>query len=99
MGGMEITLRDVYESVTAIAAQLSKFAGHLENVDARLDSAQAQRNDHETRLRVMEAKPAVPDSLEARVSALEKLAWKLVGGFAAVNALAVLVEWLLWAKP
>ena len=47
----------------------------------------------------MEAKPAVPDALEARVSALEKLAWKLVGGFAAVNALAVLVEWLLWAKP
>jgi hypothetical protein len=96
---MEITLRDVYERVTELVTQFAKFGGHLENVNARLEAGQAKMADHETRLRVVESKPPVPDSLEARVSALEKLAWKLVGGFAAVNALAVLVEWLLWSKP
>ncbi len=97
MTGMEITLRDVDDRVTAIGAELSKFAGHLEMVDGRLESGQQRMADHEARLRVQEGKPPVPDSLEARVRALEKLAWKLIGAFAAVNALAVVLEWLLWS--
>ena len=27
------------------------------------------------------------------MNALERLAWKLIGAFAAVNALAVIIEW------
>lgn len=96
---MEITLRDVYERVGQIDEKLSTFAGHLELVDARLESGQARMADYETRLRALESKPAIPETMEARVAALEKLAWKLIGAFAAVNALAVLVEWLLWSKP
>ncbi len=70
MTGMEITLRDVYDRVTAIGAEVSKFAGHLEMVDGRLESGQQRMADHEARLRVQEGKPAVPDALEASVRAI-----------------------------
>jgi len=95
-GGMEITLRDVYDRVTQIGDQLGKFAGHLEMVDARLESGQARMADYEARLRVLEARPLVPEPLETRVTSLEKLAWKLVGAFGAVNAIAVAAEWILF---
>jgi hypothetical protein len=94
MTGMEITLRDVYDRVADIGAQLGKLAGHLEGVDQRLESGQAKMADHEQRMRAVEA--ALPDRLSDRLSALEKLAWKLVGAFAAVNAVAVVAEWALF---
>jgi phage shock protein A len=95
--GMEITIRDVYQRVTEIGQQLGKFAGHLESVDTRLEAGQSKMADHETRLRTLEARPTVPETVDARLTALEKLAWKLVGAFAAVNAIAVAAEWFLFA--
>jgi hypothetical protein len=38
------------------------------------------------------------DDHERRIRSLERLAWKLVGAFAAVNGLAVAAEWLLLRK-
>lgn len=95
---MEITLRDVYDAQQRTAEQLSGLAAQVTlltgRIDERLDSGQRKMDDHETRLRDLEH--AVPPDVAARLSALERLAWKLIGAFAAVNALAVALEWLLW---
>jgi hypothetical protein len=97
---MEITLRDVYdaqlhtaEQLAALTAQVSQLGAR---VDERLDSGQRRIDDHEGRLRGLEH--SIPANAEARITALEKLAWKLIGAFAAVNATAVLLEWLIWSK-
>lgn len=98
--GMEITLRDVYNAQQRTAEQLTSLTAQVTQlttrIDERLDSGQRRMDDHETRLRGLEH--AVPPDMTARVTALEKMAWKLVGAFGAINALAVLVEWLIWAK-
>ena len=97
----QITLRDVYEAqlrateqVASLAAQVGQLATR---VDERLDSGSRKLDDHEARIRVLENAPDVPADIEGRVRALEKMAWRLVGAFAAVNFLAVLAEWLVWA--
>jgi hypothetical protein len=93
---MEITIRDVYDRVTEIGAQVGKFGAHLESVEARLESGQARMADHETRLRTMET--AIPSSLEMRIMALEKFRWQIAGALVTINGLAVLAEWLMWSK-
>lgn len=94
---MEITLRDVYEAQLKTAEAVALIAGEMKQltarVDERLETGQRKMDDHEQRLRHIEA--AVPTDIETRVTALEKMAWKMVGAFAAINALAVVIEWIL----
>lgn len=100
--GIEITLRDVYaeqrhttEQLTAIGTQLATFTIR---VDARLDSGQTKLDDHEQRLRLIEAAPKLPADHEARLRALEKFRFTLVGAVLALQACAVVVEYLLSRK-
>ena len=86
MSGMEITLRDVYEQQLHTGEQVARLRGEVGALTARVD----ERLDNGQRKM---------DDHEKRIRALEKLAWKLIGAFAAVNAVAVLAEWLLWARP
>ena len=94
---MEITLRDVYDQQLRTGDQVSQLRGDVSTlkatVDERLGHGQRKLDDHENRLRVLEA--AVPERLELRVTALERLAWKLIGAFAAINIVAALAEWFL----
>ena len=77
MTALEITLRDVYDQVSAISTQIGVFAGHLERVDARLESGSTDLADHEARLRMIEAE--LPRKLDERVAALERFRFTLVG--------------------
>lgn len=96
----QITNRDLYEAqrdterqLGGLALQVATLVAELRGVGERLDSGSGKMADLEGRLRLLEA--AVPDRLEVRVTALERLAWKLTGAFAAVNVAAVIAEYLL----
>lgn len=95
-----ITNRDLYEAQRAteqqlggLALQVATLVAELRGVGQRMDSGTRRFDDIETRVRLLEA--AVPDRLELRVTTLERLAWKLIGAFAAVNVAAVIAEYLL----
>lgn len=90
-----VTLADLFRVMSAMQSDVARVAMRLEVIDTRNKNADDINHDHEQRLRVLEAAPEVPDGLETRVRALEKLAWKLIGAFAVVNALAVVAE-ILW---
>ena len=92
-----VTIADLYRELLAMRTDVTQALSRLERVDERNHAAERVQDDHETRLRVLESAPDVPADLEGRVRALEKMAWKLTGAFAVVNALAVLVEWLIWS--
>ena len=94
--GAQVTTGDVYKEIVGLRADVVKALTRLEVVESRNRDADGLHHDHETRLRSLES--AVPAGLETRIAALEKMAWKLVGAFAAVNAAAVLVEWLIAVK-
>jgi len=83
---MEITLRDVYEQQLHTGEQVAQLRGEVGALTARVDER-------------LDSGAKKMDDHEKRIRSLEKLAWKLIGAFAAVNAAAVLVEWLLWARP
>jgi hypothetical protein len=73
----------------------------MERTDARLEAGQTLMADHEARLRAVEQSPkaeASPGDHEKRLRAVERFQWKTVGGFAAVNAVAVAAEWLLFVR-
>ena len=100
----QITNRDLYEAqrdterqLGGLALQVATLVAELRGIGERLDSGAAKMADYEQRLRTLEA--AVPDRLEMRVTALERLAWKLIGAFAAVNVAAGVAEWLLTRHP
>lgn len=92
----QITIGDLYKVLVDLQGTMSKLAAHIERIDGRNQAADALHADHEARIRVMEG--AIPTNLEGRITGLERMAWKMVGAFGAINAAAVLVEWLIWAK-
>ena len=94
--GTQVTTSDVYKEVVGLRADVVKVLTRLEVIESRNRDADGLHHDHETRLRTLES--SVPAGLETRIAALEKLAWKLIGAFAAVNALAVLMEWLITTR-
>ena len=103
---IEITLRDVYseqrhttEQLTSIGTQLATLTTR---VDARLDTGQHRLDDHEQRMRVVEAHPenaGVVTDHENRVRALERFRFTLMGAAAAFGALSasltLLIEYAL----
>jgi hypothetical protein len=63
--GIMITLKDVYDDqrasmrevsgqVAGLAAEVSRFSGRLDSLDARTSSGDASCRDHEARLRSLE---------------------------------------------
>lgn len=91
-----VTLSDLYAAINALRGEIAIALARLGVIESRNGDADSIHGDHEARLRVLER--AVPAGLETRITALERMAWKLVGAFATVNALAVIVEWLIWSK-
>jgi hypothetical protein len=96
----QITNRDLYEAqrdterqVGSLALQVATLVAEWRAVGERLDAGSVKMADYEQRLRALEV--ALPDRLETRVTALEKMAWKLTGAFAGVNVVALVAEWLI----
>jgi hypothetical protein len=85
--------RDTEKQIGGLALQVATLVVELRGVGERFDSGSEKMRDHESRIRVLEA--AVPERLEVRVTALERLAWKLIGAFGAVQAVALFAEWLI----
>lgn len=90
-----ITMGDLYQAIMAMKTDLTKTLSKLEVIESRNGDADRIHADHETRLRTLES--TVPTSLEGRIMALEKFRWQVVGALIAINALAVIVEWLIWS--
>lgn len=86
----DISLLAIYDRVASVDTKVETLTAR---VDEQLASGRLTMSDHENRLRTLEA--AVPERLEVRVTALERLAWKLIGAFAAINVIAVIAEWYL----
>jgi hypothetical protein len=93
--GMEITLRDVYDTAqqtaTAVAAVAGQVAQLQTTVHMQLTSGQKKMDDHEERIRTVEQSPKVSPAdfgeLKGRVGALERFRWTLLGGAATAAAL------------
>jgi hypothetical protein len=96
---MEITLRDIYDAQQRTEGRLetmtAQLATHAATTAARLDAGQAQREDHETRLRVLEGR--LPADLTGQVSSLQQFRWFIMGGAMSVGALSGVVAALLTA--
>lgn len=84
MAGVEITLRDIYDAGQAALVRLDSLEGAMTQMK---DTVDIQLGAGQRKM----------DDHETRIRSLEKLAGKLIGAFAAINALAVVAEWLLWA--
>lgn len=94
---MEITLRDIYDAqqrtegrIETMSAQL---ATHAATTTARLDSGQRDLEDHESRLRTLEAR--VPADLAGQVTSLQKFRWSLLGAAGSIGALSGVIAALL----
>jgi len=102
-GGMEITLRDVYDAqqagrteVAALGAQVSQLTA---TVNLQLAAGNQRMDDHESRIRVGELAPKVSreehDALERRVGSLETSRAKLAGMWTVLAVVAgALSAWI-----
>lgn len=91
-----VTVADLYHEMVAMRADLAAVLAKVERADDRGGRTERTQTDHESRIRTLEV--AVPSSLEVRIMSLEKFRWQIAGGIFAIQALGVLVEWLLWSK-
>lgn len=105
----QITIADLYRVLVGLQDTMSKLAGHIERIDGRNEAADRLHADHEGRMRAIEqvsaqtaatATQLVKDGAdkEVRVRSLEKFRWQIAGALIAINALAVVIEWLIWSK-
>lgn len=94
---MEITLRDVYDSIKTTEGRLETMSAQLgtyqATTQARLDSGQRDLDDHESRLRVLEGR--VPADLAGQVTSLQKFRWSLMGGAGTIGALSGIIAALV----
>jgi hypothetical protein len=90
-----VTVADLYHELVGMRADLATMLTKMERVDERGMTAERIQSDHETRMRALET--ALPSSLEGRIMALEKFRWQIAGALLAINAMAVLIEWLIWS--
>lgn len=105
----QITIADLYRVLVGLQDTMSKLAAHIERIDGRNETADRIHADHESRIRMAEQLAAqtatnttqlVKDGgdQEGRMRALEKFRWQIAGALIVLNALAVVVEWLIWSK-
>jgi len=90
-----VTVADLYHEMVGLRADVTAALTKMERSDARGTAIENAQADHEARLRALEN--AVPSSLEVRIMTLEKFRWQILGALVAINALGVLVEWLIWS--
>lgn len=91
-----MTISDLYHELTGLRQDVTTALSQMERTNERAAGAEQRVSDHESRIRTLEN--AVPSSLEMRIMSLEKFRWQIAGGIFAIQALGVLVEWLLWSK-
>ena len=90
-----VTVADLYHELVGMRADLATMLTKMERVDERGANAERVQADHEARLRALET--AVPSSLEGRIQALEKFRWQIAGALLALNAMAILIEWIIFS--
>jgi hypothetical protein len=103
----QITNRDLYEAqrdtekqLGGLALQVATLVAEWRGVGERLDSGSEKMKDLEARIRLLDARPAVPPDVEARIRLLEQFRWRMAGGSALAGALsgggaATLIVYLL----
>ena len=89
----QITMGDLYREIQAVRNEVSQALSRLERAEDRYLNTTSRQDDHEGRLRILEN--AIPSSLEVRIMTLEKFRWQILGALLAINAMAVLIEWLI----
>ena len=106
-GGLEITLRDVYDAQQDTGKAVAALAGRLDSlvtgVTARLDSGGVQLADHETRLRSLEQVDvdAIKENREdlkalaGKVESLEKFRWMLLGALILLQAVGAVADYVI----
>jgi hypothetical protein len=104
-----ITVKDLFVELKGMHSDLTRVLTHMERVDERNRQADQLHTDHEGRLRTAEhevqALTGKVDGLikdgadqEGRMRSLEKFRWQVVGALLVINALAVIVEWILFNR-
>ena len=89
----QITMGDLYREIQAVRNEVVQALSRLERAEERYLNTTSRQDDHEGRLRTLEN--AIPSSLEVRIMTLEKFRWQILGALLAINAMAVLIEWLI----
>jgi hypothetical protein len=92
----QVTMGDLYREIVGLRADLTRSLSKLEVIESRNGEADRLHADHEARLRSLEH--ALPTGLDGRMMSLEKFRWQVVGALIAINALAVIVEWVLFNR-
>ena len=93
--GSSVTVADLYHEMVGLRADVTAALTKMERSNERGAAAERVQSDHEARLRVLEN--AVPSSLEVRMMALEKFRWQIAGALVVLNAMAIVIEWLIFS--
>lgn len=88
-----VTGWDLMAEVSATRREVGAVLTRVEVMDARQQLAAAQQADIETRLRAVQ--DAIPDRLDARLTAVERWQWRTGGAIAAVGVVFGLLGGLL----
>lgn len=88
-----VTGWDIMSEVAGVRRDVSTVLTKVEVMDSRQQLATAQMSDIELRLRALQE--AVPDRLEARLTAVERWQWRTGGAIAAVGVIFGLLGGLL----
>lgn len=106
--GGQVTVADLFRELVGMRTDITKVLTRMERIDERSSQSEETQRDHEGRLRAAETalgevRPQVAQVVrehadaEARMRLLEKFRWQIAGALLAINGLAVLVEWYIWA--
>ena len=91
-----VTVADLYHELVGLRSDVALVLTKMERSEARSSNFEHTQADHENRIRNLET--ALPTSLEIRIMALEKFRWMIVGALIVINALGVIIEWLVLKK-
>ena len=91
-----ITMADLYQAIMAMKNDLTRSLAKLEVIESRNTDADRLHTDHESRLRALEG--AVPRGLEARVMALEKFRYLILGALVVIQALGVVIQLVITGR-
>ena len=98
---MAASIEQLRVGQAAMQADLTRTLVHMEQLDSRSGATLATVQDHEARIRVVEARYTEGDKadlnqLEGRVDSLQKFRWMLVGAMMCMQFLGMLLEYLYY---
>lgn len=104
----QVTIGDLYRELVGMRTDVAKVLTRMERIDERNHQADQLHTDHEGRIRTaeheigkagsaVESLTAKAADTEGRMRSLEKFRWQVIGALITINALAVIIEWLIWS--